>query len=292
MADASVQVVEFTPSDRPAEPSTAAPAAVPTTEEKKPEATAAESERSRWFAKMARQEQARVKREQDLKAREKAAEAKEKAIQEREAKLAGAKGAPLEALKAAGLTYDDVTNAQLNDGKPSAELIAQQAREEIAALRAELAKKDEAQTAEATTAAQQAKEAARKEFYGEAAEFCQKAGEAYELLNTFKPYHLIGQKIEETAEKTGKVLTYAETAQAVENALRGEIDKAANTKWFQSKYQPRQTAGQPPPAKPRATISNDLTAATPGSAPRRPERLDPIQAAIARYDESRRSSTH
>ena len=126
-------------------------------------------QRARWFADMARKEQARVAKEQALKARERAAEERERVLAEREGKLAGAKVAPLEALKAAGLTYDDVTQAQLNDGKPSAELIAQQAREEIAALKAELAKEREAQRTEATTQAQQAKDAARKEFYGEAA---------------------------------------------------------------------------------------------------------------------------
>lgn len=288
MATDSVQVVEFTPSDRPAEPPSAAPAAAKP-DEKKPD-DAPLSDKAKWFATMAKKEQARVQREQALKAREKAIADKEKAVQEREAKLAGAKGAPLEALKAAGLTYDDVTNAQLNDGKPSAELIAQQARDEIAALRAELAKRDEAQTAEATTQAQQAKEAARKEFYAEAQSFAERAGDTYELLNVFKPYHLVAQAIEAEHQKSGKVLTYAEAAQKVEDALRAELEKGVQTKWFQSRSQ---TKPEAQPAKPRATISNDLTAATPGSAPKRTAPTDPLRAAIERYEESRRSAqTH
>lgn len=284
MPDPAVPVVEFSPSGKPAE---AAPATA--VEAKKPDDTATPpaSDRARWFATMAKREQARVQREQALKAREKATVEREKALADREAKLAGAKGAPLEALKAAGLTYDDVTQAQLNDGKPSAELIAQQAREEIAALRAELAKKDEAQVTEATTQAQQAKDAARKEFYAEAQSFAERGAETYELLNTFKPYHLVAQAIEAEHQKTGKVLTYAEAAQKVEDALRAEVEKSLSTKWFQSRSQPKPDTQS---AKPRATISNDLTPATPGVAPKRPARVDPLQAAIARYDESRRST--
>lgn len=281
-----MKVVEFTPNERPAEPPTAAPPVAPA---KPAEEEVPLSKRAAWFAETAKREQARAKRELALKGREQAAAAREQALQEREAKLAGAKGAPLEALKAAGLTYDDVTNAQLNDGRPSAELIAQQARDEIAALRAELAKRDEDQRSEATTQAQQAREAARRDFVEEATAFVQTAGEAYELLNLYKPYDLVVKTIEAERQKSGKVLMYAEAAQRVEDALRGEVEKAAESKWFKAR---KPAAPQPAalPAKPRATISNDLTAATP-PVPARPRATDPIRAAIDRYEESRRSQS-
>ena len=173
---------------------------------------------------------------------------------------------PLAALKELGVTYDQVTQAQLNDGASPPDLVAQGLQEQIKALEAKLEAKEKGKE---ETAAKEAKELADKELV-EARGIAEKQivdlGESVELVNALGLQKYVVKLCEDHYAETEEWIAPEEVAKVAEAKLQaGEalpdfpFDNAFKqltaTKWFKSKYQPvaAVTAPAPKAAPPQST---------------------------------------
>lgn len=255
----SASTPETAPAAAPASP---APVAAPAPT-KGPEA-------SRLLAEAARRERA----VQADKAAWKAQRAKEEAVwKERiaraeavEAKLAKAKSAPLSALEALGVSYEELSIAQLNDGKPGADLAIRQAEEKVAALEAKF-EAEKKQAEEKQTAAQKAAEQKTLEqWHARTASAVVAAGEKYEMINALGYAGEVGKMVEEHYDATGEEVPWTVAADKLEAHLQAEQEpavaevfkKLTNTKWFKSRYAAVQKAAEAPAAPPRRSRDTDV----------------------------------
>lgn len=256
----------------PAEPPATAPApaapvqpqATPPVEPKKgPEA-------SRLLAEAARRERA-VQAEKAAWKKQRAQEeaqwkeriARAEAV---EAKLAKAKDAPLTALEALGLSYEELSMAQLNDGKPGADLAIRKAEEKVAALEKKI--EDEKKAAEEK--AKQDRDATQKQvleqWHARTTQAVIAAGEKYELVNALGYSGEVGKMVEEHYDATGEEVPWPVAAEKLEAHLQAEQEPAVaevfkrltNTKWFKSRYAPVAKEPEKAPALPRRSRDTDV----------------------------------
>jgi len=268
---------------------------------KAPEAPAAAkptASESRVFAEAARKERAI----QAEKAAWKAQRAKEEAAwQERiakaqavEEKLAKAKKEPLTALEALGLSYEELTIAQLNEGKPGADLAVRAAEEKIAALEAKIEADKKAAAEEAAKKQAESEKATVAAWHDATAKWVSGQADKYELVNALGYQREVGRMIEEHYDATGEEVPREVAAEKLEAHLQSMQDPAmgetwkrvTSTKWFQSRYAPvakKEESKTPPPPRrssdpevpakkaeahqpPAApTISNKMTASYPNA---------------------------
>ncbi len=200
-----------------------------------------------------------------------------------EAAKANAKKAPLAALAELELTYEELSTAQLQDGKPGADLAIREANEKIAALEKSIAADKEKAKADAEQAQKDAGKAAVAKFHENVSRSVVAAGDKYELVNALGYQGEVGKMIEEHYDATGVEKSWTEAADALEAHLQAEQEpavaevfkKLAGTKWFKSRYAPVAQATQAPAAPrrsrdtevpekkveaPAPTITNKMTA--------------------------------
>ncbi len=263
MAD-TAPVAPPQPPAAPAEtPSTPAPVAAAPVPQKAPEA-------SRLLAEATRRERAI----QAEKTAWKAQRAKEEAVwKERvsraeavEAKLAKAKSEPLSALEALGISYEELSIAQLNDGKPGADLAIRQAEERVAALekKIEADKAAEAEKAKENASAQEKQVLAQ--WHQRTAGAVEAAGEKYEMINALGYAGEVGKMVEEHYDATGEEVPWTVAAEKLEAHLQAEQEpavaevfkKLSNTKWFKSRYAPVAKDAPAPVAPPRRSRDTEV----------------------------------
>lgn len=285
MAEAAPVVA--TPPVAPAAPETATPAtpappaapaprtAAPVVDAVKKE-RALHQERTAWKAKQAAQEKewgAKVTRAQEV-----------------DAALANAKKNPVEALKLLGVTYEELTEAQLRDGKPGPDLAVRALEEKLAKFEADAAKKEQDREAAAKEAQSQSEKQLLARWHDTTAKWVLANADKYELVAALGYQHEVGKMIEEHYDATGVQLPEAEVAAKLEKHLQDQqepavkdvFEKLTKTKWFQSRYAPvaapkAETAPAAPPRRSSApavdekkvietaapTITNKLTASSP-----------------------------
>lgn len=175
--------------------------------------------------------------------------------------LANAKKQPLKALEALGLSYESVTNAQLNDGMPGPEL-------QISAVRDEFENYKKQQAEEKLKIAQELKDAQSaqhkqvlSDFRADVTAFVKGKADEYELINLYGSHDLVASVIEQNHAQTGKLLTNSEAAAKVEKFLEDQARKVISAKKFQSKPAPTPERKQAVSSTPRS-LSNDMSASS------------------------------
>lgn len=233
---------------------------------------------SERFAALARREAQIVRQDQAVKVKETALATREADLTAREAKLADleklraeAPTNPLKALEYFGLTYDKITEFVLNDGKPTADVIAKKmVDDEFSRRDRERADKEREDAEKATKAAEAEHAEVLAEFRKGVTDFVTKNAEKYELTRLQDEENGSGTElilaiIEENFQATSKagqprVMSKEEAADLAEKYFESLVEKATATKKIQAKVQPQPQGDKKPsdPAKPR-TLDNSLT---------------------------------
>jgi hypothetical protein len=273
------QVAPATPAtaQTPAAPTQAQPAGAPKVETatpaSKPEVP---DERVQLLAKRERalQQQARaVKEQQEQIAKAKAdyEDALKKAVgQQIAAFKQKARVAPLDVLKELDLSYDELTEAQLEQGKRNpASLGAKLALDKVAELEAKLAEQRAEQERQAKERAAAEEQRAQAEFKMEIRSEVNDLAEQYPLTATYKAYDAVELKLQELYRRTGQMPTYEQAIKEVEEFLASQISKGQELLAKRAQPKPEAPAASTPSVKPTeaqpSSISNDMTAST-GSA--------------------------
>jgi hypothetical protein len=298
---------------QPEAATTPAPAAAPTgtatTETEAAEAAAraerADRVKATQLAALARRERAAAEAEKRSRAAAAEADQRSKAAEERaarieadakriadlEGRIQNARRDPLGALKALGLSYKDITESVLADGKPSPDLIA---ADLDARLERELAArlKPLTERLEAFERQREAEEAARTDRnYQEAVtvldrnarEFVTAHATDYPAIEAFDQHGEVARLIELEFERTGQIIHYSEAAHRIEAFLRdqfgigGEDDRAARRRaYIQSQLAPPPPPVVAPPAvtRPRQGTKTITNAAASAATPTPPPAAD------------------
>lgn len=251
-----------------------------------------------------RREQAALVRERQAKEREAALEAKLKAIEEREARVnefETKKKNPKEALELLGLSYDDITQAHLNDGELPPQIEIKKLRQEVEEYkRLQKSEKDqekEAALAEAKRHAEAQETKAIDTFKEEINTYITDNSSRYELIRFEGEEQLVYDVIDEHYNRTideatglGKVMLIKEAADKVEEHLeqkeikRKEVGKVktlwgAIPKETQDKLAKQEIKKTQPPQR---TLTNQLSASA--QAPKKPHVMtdeERVQKALA-----------
>ncbi len=228
-----------------------------------PEAPKAEEPRvSSAFAQLTRKERALEaerrawKAQRDTEAAEHAADIK--AAKEWAAQREAIKKTPLKALEILGTSYDEMTQAQLNDGVPPPDLAVRGLEEKIEALKSELAAEKATKEAEAKKQTEAQRQTELSEARVAAAKLVADGGEKFELVNSLGLQDYVVKMVEEHWDQNQEWVPPEVAAEKLEAHLQAGNElpdvpfatawkKLTATKWFKSKY-----ADVPPPAKPAA----------------------------------------
>jgi hypothetical protein len=276
----------------PASPEqSAAPAQSP----EQPQQTPKERADAERFAALVRRESALQKQRSEFKAQQDEVARWREQAKANEERLAKAKANPLEALKALGLSYEDVTAFVLNDSRPTPDLEIRSVREEIAAIRREREEQARAD-AEAEKQRLQSEQAAVLDgFRAETTAFIDSRVDDYELIRLQGAHgavvdYIAQQYAQSVRDGQPRILTQKEAADHIEARLVEQAEKIAATKKFQAKLAAARAApsdklsGTPAP---RRTVSNDLAATTPHSSPALTD-AERIKRAIAALEAAER----
>jgi hypothetical protein len=206
---------------------------------------------SQRFAELAREQRKFAKIRQELQS-EKAKIAEERAKYESYEKIKSqARLNPIEYLKQAGLTADDLAQFQLNESAPTPSLEAKQAMTEVERLRREIAERDERAQQQNVEQAKRTAQETMENFKLETKSFIESKPEDYELINMTSSYDLVVQTVEEhwrlgekRFKESGndpkyrpKILSTEEASKLVEGYLEGQVEQVlSKSKRFGSKY--------------------------------------------------------
>lgn len=261
-----------------------------------------------------RREQAALARERQAKQREVDLEARLKAIEEKENKyneFETSKKDPKKALGLLGLSYDEITQAHLNDGELPPQIEIKKLREEIEAYKAAQKEEKNHEKDRALESAKRQAEAQEQKaidaFRGEIGTYITDNSARYEFINFENEAGLVYEVIDEHYNRTlaqaqkqfeageitedqvvGKVMLIKEAADKVEEHLEQKYNKArelTKTKalWGMVPKEAKKELAKDlkKPTQPPKTLTNQLSA-TP-SAPRKSLITDQerIQKAIA-----------
>jgi hypothetical protein len=231
------------------------------------------------FQALARRERQLVQMQAELKAREARMQEVERRLQEMEERSKTYRVNPLEALKDYGHDYKSVTDYVLNEGKMPPERLVGQVEEklskEIEALKAERQKEleEKKQQAEAESAR------IRKDFEQNCFDYVEQNAQTYELISLNQAQGLLPAVIEEHYYKTqekddlgnvvgpGKILSFKEAADLVEQHLEKQIEANVASKKYQAKVkpQPQGETTQAQESKTPKTITNQMSSSAAAS---------------------------
>jgi len=183
---------------------------------------------------------------------------------------------PLAAMRALGLSEDDVTTALVNRGQPATpEQEVKRLARELDAHKADLTAKEQraAEQAQRDRAAQLERET--QAFRDRTAKHVEANAEKYELINAEGAQAQVAARIEAHYKSTydadtgqGELLTADQAAEMVEKEIEERLAKATATKKWQAKFaKPAENAlSKSAPAAPRRTIA-ELTSTTAAASP-------------------------
>lgn len=217
----------------PTPPSTEAP----TTEVKAPEvAPVKENTLSPKFAALARKEREILRAKEAMRAREYKLAQQEKEYQQYLQSKQNAKQNPIEALKALGLTYQEITDYMLNGEKPTAETQIQSVQQQMQKYIEQQEMKEKQRLEQEAQAVQQQHAEIIHSFKGQINSFVDQNKDAYELTHLYGAQDLIYDTIAQHFEATQQIMDTKQAAQLVEEYLESEYEKAMNTKKISSRF--------------------------------------------------------
>jgi len=164
---------------------------------------------------------------------------------------ANAKRDPLGYLKAAGIEYDQVSQAVLNDGKPSADLIALDVESKLEAAKAEWKAEMEAERKRLSDERAASESAVVERWARQTTDWVKSEGEKYELVNLYDLGGQIPQAIQKAWDDNQEELTREAAAERLENHLREQVRGLKKTKfWSELLKEPAATDAKSDTGKP------------------------------------------
>lgn len=219
------------------------------------------------FAALSRKEREVRERQADFDRRTKEFEARERAVQERDGKITSAKQNPVEALKAMGLSYADITAAMMGNYKAPEE-------DPVDAKIKPISQRFDKNEVEVSELKQKlndlqnrlAYEEQQKQYADVMSNIKSAAAadtDKYELINSMgsSAYDLVRDVMIEHFKEYNKMLDYSVACDKVEKYYEDELlSKVSNTKKLRSRVQPEALKASPKPALPKKQQeSNTLT---------------------------------
>lgn len=225
-----------------------------------PQVSAQEERFAAKFAALSRKEKAVRQREaqlqqqmQDLEAKLKAFESQQSEVQNYKSLPDRLKKEPFKVLQEQGLTFEQLAEMVLNDGKPTQEMILSEYEKKVMSKVQELEQK----LAEKEVKEQEERyNAAINQFQGQLVDFINETPD-YELIRANDSADLVYNVIEEHFNETGEILSNKEACDAVEEYLLEEAKKLVDrekVKKLLSSQTPSKTAT--PSGKSSPTLSN------------------------------------
>jgi hypothetical protein len=182
---------------------------------------------------------------------------------------------PLEALKRHGWDYDKLTQLQLNENRPTPDMVAKATvKEEISAYEKRMQEERQKELEKFKEEEKKHFEATLKEFREEVQNFIKapEQQDTCELINLHDANEIVLATIEEhfqNTKKAGKpeVMSIKQACDLVENYLEEQVTKSINTRKWTKKANPEPSpngvksgeAKPSPQSVPPRTISNNLT---------------------------------
>lgn len=189
--------------------------------------------------------------------------------------------------------YDRIVQARVNGDAPTGDTVALELERVREEFKGQLDERDKRYAEEQAKAQQASVQAELQRFAQSAADFAAANTKDYPIFETLGDAKAVGdvlvQRIRGEFDRTGKILTMKEAGDALEAQLLSIAEKAASAEKYRERLTPKlkpvQTAaviGAPQlrrtEVEVRRTLSNDLTASTPG---RQPPRNDDERRAAA-----------
>lgn len=215
------------------------------------------------FAALSRKEKAIRQREAQIQQRMQELEQKAKQQEEEFGKWKNIperlKKEPLEVLKEAGLSFEQIAEMALNDGKPTPDMMQNELEQKFNSKLQELEQKLQEKEQQEQQARQQKM---LQEFRQNLDNFVEENAAEYELIKANEATDLVYGVIEEHAENTGEILEYKKACDAVEAYLLDEAKQHLSLGKVKSLLESQQAAlkQEQPRERSAATLSNELTA--------------------------------
>lgn len=205
--------------------------------------------------------------------------------QEYEQYRQGIKSSPLQKLQEEGLSFDDLTNMQLNEQNPTPEMLIkrtkQEAMSEIEKLRKELAEEKARQAEEKKRQEEEAETKTVEQYKSQLAEHVEANAEKYELITLNEASDLVFQVAEEYYNSEGRLLSAEEAADYTEKYLEEKAKKLLNAKKFQKQQAipPKKAISEGVKKEASQTLSNDLSTEVPVGSSKKLTREQEIEEA-------------
>lgn len=240
----------FDPRQAKPEAQQAEPAPAPSPE---PDQSQRPDEWAQRYAQIQKRERQVFQRDQEIKRREQALQERESRVRQFEETLALKDKDPKTFLEKNGLSYSQITDVYLNDGKPTPEQQIQQLQSRLDALIQ--GREEEKKQLEDQTVQEKIKGFQRNiEGVIESTE-----GERFELIKAQKAHNLVFDVIQNYFQETGEMLQITEAADFVENELYTEAQRLMGLSKFKPKAapaeidQPSEESPQRPPEPQRTS---------------------------------------
>lgn len=191
----------------------------------------------------------------------------ERLKQEFEGYRTNVKQNPLKQLAEEGLTFEQLTQMQLNDQNPTTEMLMQRMRSELeTGYKSELEALKKQLADEKLKAQTDAETITVTNFKKQIGEHVAANSDKYELINLNDAVDTVYDVVEQYYEAEGKLLTVEEAADYVEKHLEDEANKIFKAK----KFAVKKPVIQPPQSerKDSVTLSNDLSVEVPQTSQR------------------------
>lgn len=218
------------------------------------------------FAEAARRNSALRAKQREIKA---PLQEKDSKIQQLEAELARLKKYeevedPMELLNLRGIKYEDLIARNLNPESFDQKTEYKKVMDEVAALKKELADRDQLAKQREEELAKQSVEEGKKQYLDHLKAFTEKNLDKYELIHAFEAHEDVFDVIAETMRKTGKLISDDEAAELVEKVLEENyLDRFAKINKIRTKIAPSTEGTQKVDLfKQQATLTNQLTPQT------------------------------
>lgn len=269
---ATNEILNPPPSTQPnaGAPVKSTPAPSEAAQDPKAEPKASDDRVSSKLHTLVKREKLALNREQAARAKEAEVEAKIQALVERERKVTEFETLkatnPKKAYELLGLSYQDLTAIELNDGNVPPEVQIKKVEEKFDRFVTEQEEKSRRDADEAKSAAAAQEQQVTQEFRGEIGRFVDANPKDYELIRFEGQQELIYDVIDAHYERTidpktgvGKIMSIKESADKVEAHLEKKYNEALALEKLKPKVLP---ANQTQPAKPQPTTSQKPTTMT------------------------------
>lgn len=238
------------------------------------------------FAALAKRERMLMRERQQQRMYAQQLEQQKVQLTQREKFLDTAKTNPLEALKAMGWTYDQLTNFVLNDNKITPDRQIAEVKKEIETWKEQQARERQEAMQSAQQQAQNEAQEVLDSFKERVGNFLETKKDTYELVNLYQEQELVFALIEQHFNNTGKVMSIEEAARLAETDIEERIDQGLKTKKISTKYKVGENKPDEKKAAPKepSTLNNNMnTGITPNGLPAATEN-DRIKRALAKLN--------